>query len=76
MLIVRDRNAVASEAPSVRCRKANACSSRVFHPKLALLIAEDKARAVISSANLTRGGYERQRELGRVFDLGPSEVAD
>ncbi len=76
MLVVRDRNAIASEAPSVRYRKANACASAVFHPKLALLVTEDKARAVISSANLTRGGFERQRELGRVFDLGPSELAD
>ena len=50
------------------------CASAVFHPKLALLVAEDSARAVISSANLTRGGFERQRELGRVFDLGPSAL--
>ena len=76
MLVVRDRNAITSEAPSVRYRKANACSSVIFHPKLALLIADNKARAVISSANLTRGGFERQRELGRVFNLGPSEVTD
>jgi hypothetical protein len=73
MLVMRDRNAITSEAPSVRYRKANACASAVFHPKLALLITESRARAVISSANLTRGGFERQRELGRVFDLGPSE---
>jgi hypothetical protein len=76
MLVVRDRNAIAAEAPSVRYRKANACASAVFHPKLALLVAEDCARAVISSANLTRGSFERQRELGRVFDLGPSALAD
>jgi hypothetical protein len=76
MLVIRDRNAITSEAPSVRYRKANACASAVFHPKLALLVAEDRARAVISSANLTRGGFERQRELGRVFDLGPTEVGN
>lgn len=76
MLVIRDRNAIASEAPSFRYRKANACASAVFHPKLALLVADDRARAVISSANLTRGGFERQRELGRVFDLGPSATAD
>jgi hypothetical protein len=76
MLVVRDRNAISAEAPSVRYRKANACASAVFHPKLALLVTEDSARAVISSANLTRGGFERQRELGRVFDLGPSALAD
>jgi hypothetical protein len=76
MLVVRDRNAITSEAASVRYRKANACASAVFHPKLALLVTEDRARAVIGSANLTRGGFERQRELGRVFDLGPSDLAD
>jgi hypothetical protein len=76
MLVVRDRNAITSEAPSVRYRKANACASAVFHPKLALLITENRARAVISSANLTRGGFERQRELGRVFDLGSAESVD
>lgn len=76
MLVIRDRNAISAEAPSVRYRKANACSSALFHPKLALLVSEDSARAVISSANLTRGGFERQRELGRVFNLGPSALAD
>jgi hypothetical protein len=76
MLVVRDRNAIASEAPSFRYRKANACASAVFHPKLALLVTDDRARAIISSANLTRGGFERQRELGRVFDLGPAANAD
>ena len=76
MLVVRDRNAISAEAPSVRYRKANACASAVFHPKLALLVTEDSARVVISSANLTRGGFERQRELGRVFDLGLSALAD
>ncbi|MGH7712565.1 MAG: hypothetical protein ACREOG_14840, partial [Gemmatimonadaceae bacterium] len=76
MLVVRDRNAIVSEAPSVRYRKANACTSAVFHPKLALLISENSARAVISSANLTRGGFERQRELGRVFDLAPNLLGD
>lgn len=76
MLVVRDRNAITSEAPSVRYRKANACASAVFHPKLALLVSEDRARAVIGSANLTRGGFERQRELGRVFDLSRANLTD
>ena len=75
MLVIRDRNAISSEAPSVRYHKANARSA-VFHPKLALLVADGRARAVISSANLTRGGFERQRELGRVFDLSPTTNAD
>ena len=76
ILVVRDGRAISTEAPSARYRKANASKSAVFHPKLALLVAEDRVRAVISSANLTRGGFERQRELGRVFDLGPSDTAN
>ncbi len=75
MLVIRDRNALSSEAPSVRYRKANACLSSVFHPKLALLVSEHHARAIIGSANLTRGSFERQRELGRVYDLNP-EASD
>jgi Tyrosyl-DNA phosphodiesterase len=76
MLVIRDRNAVATEASNVRYRKVNAARSAVFHPKLALLVSEDSARAVISSANLTRAGFERQSELGRVFDLAPSAFSD
>lgn len=76
MLVIRDRNAVTTESSTVRYRRANASRSAVFHPKLALLVGEDAARAVISSANLTRAGFERQRELGRVFDLAPSALAD
>ena len=76
MLVVRDRNALTAEAPSVRYCKANAGRSAVFHPKLCLLVSERQARAVISSANLTRGGFERQREMGRVHDLGPDATGD
>jgi hypothetical protein len=76
MLVIRDRNAVTTESSTVRYRRANASRSAVFHPKLALLVGDDSARAVISSANLTRAGFERQRELGRVFDLAPSAVAN
>ena len=76
MLVLRDKNAVAKESLSASYRKASASGRAVFHPKLALLVTQDRARAVISSANLTRASFERQRELGRVFDLGPSELAD
>jgi len=76
MLVIRDRNAVITEASTVRYRRANAARSAVFHPKLTLLVGEDSARAVIGSANLTRAGFERQRELGRVFDLAPTSLAD
>jgi len=71
-LLLRDRNALISEAPSVRYHRADAAySTRVFHPKLALFVAEDRARAIIGSANMTRGGFERNLELGSVFDLHP-----
>lgn len=71
-LVLRDRNALLAEAPSVRYHRADAASGvRVFHPKLALFVAEDRARAVVGSANLTRGGFERNLELGSVFDLTP-----
>jgi hypothetical protein len=76
LLVVRDGNAISSEASNMRCRRANAGFSRVFHPKLALLVAEDRARAVIGSANLTRSAFERQRELGRAYDLAPDQGAD
>src|SRR5208283_1929116 len=69
-LVVRDRQAVCSEAPSCRYEKANACfSTKVFHPKLTLLVTEHRARAIVGSANLTRGGLEFNRELGCIFDL-------
>jgi hypothetical protein len=74
MLVIRDRSAVTTEASTVRYRRTNASRSAVFHPKLALLVGEDSARAVISSANLTRAGFERQRELARVFDFAPSAL--
>lgn len=76
MLVVRDRNAVGAEARSVRYHRADACRSPVFHPKLCLLVGETRARAVVSSANLTRGGFERQSELGRVFDLAAEASPD
>jgi hypothetical protein len=70
-LVLRDRQALVSEAPSVRYHRADAAFSQVFHPKLALFVAEDRARAILGSANLTRGGFERNLELGSVFDLHP-----
>ena len=71
-LIIRDRNAVVKEAPNVRYHRADALySNRIFHSKLGLFIAEDRALAVIGSANLTRGGLERNLELGSVFEVSP-----
>jgi hypothetical protein len=72
-LVIRDRNAIVHEAHNVRYHRANAIySNRTFHSKLALLVAEDRALAVIGSANLTRGGLERNLELGSVFEVSPT----
>jgi hypothetical protein len=69
-LLIRDANRVLTEAPTVRYHRANAgFSTRVFHPKLGLFIAEDRALAIVGSANLTRGGLERNLELGSVFEI-------
>lgn len=71
-LLLRDGNAILREAPSVRYHRANAqYSSRVFHSKLLLLVADDRALAVVGSANLTRGGLERNLELASVYEVSP-----
>ncbi len=72
-LVIRDAHRIVSEAPTVRYHRANAgFSTRVFHPKLGLFVAEDRALAVIGSANLTRGGLERNLELGSAFEVSRS----
>ncbi len=69
-LVVRDANRIVTEAPTVRYHRANAAfSTRVFHPKLSLFVAEDRALAIVGSANLTRGGLERNLELGLAFEV-------
>jgi hypothetical protein len=69
-LLIRDANRIVTEAPTVRYHRANArFSTRVFHPKLGLFVAEDRALAIVGSANLTRGGLERNLELGSVFEV-------
>ena len=71
-LVIRDGNAVIHDSPSVRYHRANAqYSSRVFHSKLVLLVADDRALAVVGSANLTRGGLERNLELASVHEVSP-----
>lgn len=71
-LVIRDANRILKEAPTVRYHRANAgFSKRVFHPKLGLFVAEDRALALIGSANLTRGGLERNLELGSAFEISP-----
>jgi hypothetical protein len=69
-LVVRDANRIVAEAPTVRYHRTNAgFSTRVFHPKLSLFVAEDRALAIVGSANLTRGGLERNLELGSTFEV-------
>src|SRR5262245_21103159 len=52
-LVVRDANRIVTEAPTVRYHRTNAgFSTRVFHPKLSLFVAEDRALAIVGSANL------------------------
>jgi Tyrosyl-DNA phosphodiesterase len=69
-LILRDGNVILSEAPTLRYHRANAgFSRRVFHSKLALFVAEDSALVVVGSANLTRGGFERNLELANAFQV-------
>ena len=69
-LVLRDKNAVVVEAPSVRYHRADAVfSRRVFHPKLGLFVAENRALAIIGSANLTRGGLERNLELASMYEV-------
>jgi len=69
-LVIRDRHAVQKEALTVRYNRSDAqFSQRVFHPKLILLVAESRALAIIGSANLTRGGIERNMELAIRFEL-------
>ena len=71
-LVIRDGNALMRESPSVRYHRANAqYSRRVFHPKLVLLVADDRALAIIGSANLTRGGLERNLELASAYEISP-----
>lgn len=71
-LVIRDGNAVIHDSPSVRYHRANAqYSRRVFHSKLVLLVADDRALAIIGSANLTRGGLERNLELATVHEVSP-----
>lgn len=72
VLVLRDPNAVIRDIPSVRWVQAETDGTYLFHPKLALYVAEDRARAIIGSANLTQGGFARNLELGSVFDIDPA----
>ena len=41
-----------------------------FHPKLALLKGDDKAKLLVSSANLSRDAYSKEKEICFEVDLG------
>lgn len=76
VLVLRDSKAVLAEKHSLRYRVVNvAHSTRVFHSKLILLMAEAEVMAIVGSANLTRGGLETNLETGHVYrlsrDAGP-----
>lgn len=43
-------------------------ASQLFHPKLAVLAGNGRARGVIGSANLTRAGFEENWELFSAFN--------
>jgi hypothetical protein len=70
-LLVRDRNALVTEAPVCCWRVDASYSTKVFHPKMLLLVSENRAIALCGSANMTRGGFERNLELGMALEIGP-----
>ena len=48
--------------------------SGAFHPKLLLLLAHDKAKLIVSSANCTSSGYITNNEIFNVFETSGSNV--
>jgi hypothetical protein len=51
-------------------------NDRVFHPKSALLLYEQKARLMVGSGNLTSSGFSGNTELFLVLDLAYDDPAD
>ncbi len=49
-------------------------AGQLFHPKLYVLTGNGRARAVIGSANLTRSGFENNRELFSSFSEGDYDL--
>lgn len=73
IIALRDGRRIGRESPDVNIRRIDMQRpAGVFHAKLALIIGARSARAVIGSANLTRGGQQRNAEIARTFDLGRS----
>src|SRR5258706_11595268 len=46
------------------------------HSKIVLLVWENYARLIVSSANLTRSGYRRNREIAGVLDFFDQQSSD
>jgi hypothetical protein len=47
----------------------------VMHAKLTLLVWQNHARLLVSSANLTEPGYRQNQEMMAAFDFGHNETA-
>ena len=45
-----------------------------FHPKVLLLLSDDKAKLFISSANYTKSGYSTNNEVFNVFEMNPENI--
>ncbi len=70
IIVIRDGNAVINEKQSHRYRVLNASySTKVFHSKLMFFLTQSGAMALVGSANLTRGGLERNLELISTYRL-------
>lgn len=70
MIVIRDGSAVINEKQSHRYRVLNASySTRVFHSKLMFFLTQSGVMALVGSANLTRGGLEKNLELISIYRL-------
>lgn len=49
-------------------------SGQLFHPKLYLLVGNGEYRCAISSANLTKSGLYRNRELFTIYDQNTCDI--
>jgi hypothetical protein len=71
LVVIRDARNILRETSDVHIHRIDLqLPAGVFHAKLALVVGEHSARAVIGSANLTPGGQCHNAELQRTFDLG------
>ena len=74
IIVIRDCKAIIARKQSHRYNVVNASySSRIFHPKLILLLSKSEALAIIGSANLTHGGLAKNLELSCEYHLTHDE---